>query len=697
MNKEKLKIEERYLTKNRCYKAAKRRTEIGIQIHTIGTGQGTAQAVADYWNQASVSACVHYIVDCDEKWKVLQTLPESYYSWADGGYGNRNLITIEICESDYIRYTQGASYNVLNAEKFKEDIMRGYNTAVLLCAEICNRKKWDPEAVLASGLHLISSHDEGRRAGLSTAHVDPTHVWNRFGMNMDQFRKDVKTAMKEGTWTETEEKVYYRVRKTWENASSQFGAYEILETAIKNCPAGYAVYDETGKELYRNEKAAGGTQTSEFAGLSETQAANWLLEIARPIAEKYGMLPSALAGRAILESGFCTTYLAKNANNVCGMKSALLNATWTSPTWDGKSEITIVTTEYRNGVAMKVNDQFRKYDSIEACMEDHCAFFLNAKVSVTAEKPKYDGITECKNYREQMQLIKDRGYATDPEYVGKVCKIIEKYNLARYDAEQPKAEKDILSQCAKMEAQRATDTAAGHPWAYRNPSKYVEEKWADAVKNEKRACNCALLARWALKEAGLIPQKTGVFYGKKGGTIAWGKGTQEAVEKICDVIAGSGKTVDELLAAGKIIPGDIVTYVDIQHTNIYAGNGKWYDAGHAYCDGTGEGAIFRSWFGSGKYGKQKVGQIIRKKGATQAETEKPDQSEKKQYIVQAGAFTKKKNAEVLTARIKKKGFDAIVKKSGGNYIVQCGSFTEKKNAEALAKKLKRAGFSAIVK
>ena len=76
MNKEKLKIEERYLTKNRCYKAAKKRTAIGIQIHTIGTGQGTAQAVADYWNQASVSACVHYIVDCDENWKVLQTLPE---------------------------------------------------------------------------------------------------------------------------------------------------------------------------------------------------------------------------------------------------------------------------------------------------------------------------------------------------------------------------------------------------------------------------------------------------------------------------------------------------------------------------------------------------------------------------------------------------------------------------------------------
>lgn len=190
-----LNIIQNYLKKNRCYQRNVKRTPIGIQIHTIGTGQGTAASVAEYWNQAIVSACVTYCVDCDTAGKVLQFLPENVRSWADAGYGNNNLITIEICESDHITYTGGASYKVTNEAKFKADIMRGYNTAVLLCADICNRYGWNPTAKLPSGLYLISSHDEGRRAGLSSAHVDPEHIWPRFGLSMNQFRKDVKAAM----------------------------------------------------------------------------------------------------------------------------------------------------------------------------------------------------------------------------------------------------------------------------------------------------------------------------------------------------------------------------------------------------------------------------------------------------------------------------------------------------------------------
>lgn len=195
-----LTIKKNYLTKNRCYQNGATCSKIGIQIHTIGTGQNTAQSVADYWNQSAVSACVHYCVDAEMEGKVLQFLPEERRSWADAGYGNNNLITIEICESDSIRYTGGANYTVSNASRFKEDIMRGYQTAVELCAKICKERGWNPKKKLPSGLYLISSHDEGRRKGLSSAHVDPTHVWNRFGLSMDGFRDDVykKINKKEG-------------------------------------------------------------------------------------------------------------------------------------------------------------------------------------------------------------------------------------------------------------------------------------------------------------------------------------------------------------------------------------------------------------------------------------------------------------------------------------------------------------------
>lgn len=190
-----LNIIKNYLTNNRCYIKGEKRTPIGIQIHTIGTGQGTAQSVADYWNQAAVPACVTYCVDADVSGKVLQFLPEWMRSWADAGWGNNNLVTIEVCESDYIRYKGGANYDVLNATKFKEDILRGYRAAVELCASICRRYGWNPKAELPNGMHVISSHREGNLAGLSSNHGDPDHVWSRFGLTMDKFRADVAKAM----------------------------------------------------------------------------------------------------------------------------------------------------------------------------------------------------------------------------------------------------------------------------------------------------------------------------------------------------------------------------------------------------------------------------------------------------------------------------------------------------------------------
>ena len=158
-----------------------------------------------------------------------------------------------------------------------------------------------------------------------------------------------------------------------------------------------------------------------------------------------------------------------------------------------------------------------------------------------------------------------------------------------------------------------SDMENGIRWEYHNPSKYLSEQWDKALEDKKYACNCALLARWALKEAGLIPQKTSIFYGKLGGTISWKKGAKAEVQKTCELINVQNKTVKQLIDSGDLLPGDIVTYVGLQHTNIYAGDNKWYDAGHTYCSGSGEGALFNSWYGVGQYDNQKVGWIIRKK------------------------------------------------------------------------------------
>ncbi|TGX98638.1 N-acetylmuramoyl-L-alanine amidase [Hominisplanchenecus murintestinalis] len=244
-----LNIEKNYLTENRCYQTGAVCEKIGVQIHTIGTGQGTAQAVADYWNQGAVSACVHYCVDADIPGKVLQFLPENIRSWADAGWGNNHLITVEICESDYISYSGGANYSVRNLEKARADIMRGYQTAAELCAFLCKWYGWNPQAKLGNGMYVISSHAEGAAAGLSSNHADPAHIWSRFGLSMDGFRADVAKMMR----TEPGIKPGVKVRLAQDIAVRD-------GVSSKEQQAGYVKYTELSASAKKKAKRIAGNR-----------------------------------------------------------------------------------------------------------------------------------------------------------------------------------------------------------------------------------------------------------------------------------------------------------------------------------------------------------------------------------------------------------------------------------------------------
>lgn len=437
-----LNIIKYFLTKNRCYIKNQKREEEGIQIHSIGTGQGTAKSVADYWNQSAVSACVNYIVDCDELGKVFYTLPEDVYSWADGGFGNRNLITIEICESDFIKYTGGANYTVLDSKKFKEDILRGYKTAVLLCADICKRHGWNPMDKLENGLYLISSHDEGREKGVSTAHVDPDHIWDRFGLSMDGFRKAVAELLA-GKVTDPpvgEVEELYRVRKTWTDVDSQLFA-GTLEGAKAACIRGYSVYDENGKAVYSLK--VDGFQAADLMGLTEAERIERIAPLYQDNMRKTGMLASVGIAQFCLESGYGKTDLAEFANNLHGMKKSLSGNTWEGSVWDGVSVYGKESPEVYNGVTKMVYSEFRKYPNCETSIADRAAYFLNA---MDGSAKRYPGIVGNKDYKSVINIIKAGKYATDPNYVAKLVNIVERWELFKYDnVEIPEAgESDIL-------------------------------------------------------------------------------------------------------------------------------------------------------------------------------------------------------------------------------------------------------------
>ena len=57
------------------------------------------------------------------------------------------------------------------------------------------------------------------------------------------------------------------------------------------------------------------------------------------------------------------------------------------------------------------------------------------------KKKRYEGLVGERDYRKDVQIIKNGGYATDSLYVQKICVIIEKYGLTRLDC--VKTEKEV--------------------------------------------------------------------------------------------------------------------------------------------------------------------------------------------------------------------------------------------------------------
>lgn len=152
-----------------------------------------------------------------------------------------------------------------------------------------------------------------------------------------------------------------------------------------------------------------------------------------------GILASVSAAQFILESGYGRTELAQKANNCFGMKCVLSGNSWGGSAWDGTSKYRKKTQEDDGtGKLYTVTADFRKYACVEQSIADHSAYLLGA---MNGKKKRYAGLAGEKDYRKAVQIIKDGGYATDSLYVQKICVIIEKYGLTRFDG--GKTEKEI--------------------------------------------------------------------------------------------------------------------------------------------------------------------------------------------------------------------------------------------------------------
>ena len=240
-------------------------------------------------------------------------------------------------------------------------------------------------------------------------------------------------------------KIFYRVRKTWADASSQIGAYTVLAKA-KECVdthPGYKVFSEAGKQIYPASAAEATTAASDTK--PQTDQEKFIAKIG-PMAKadmaKTGICAAITIAQAILESGWGKSELAKNANNLFGMKKSLSGNTWSGSAWDGKSVYSKQTKEvYASGPAT-VQADFRAYKDWQASVNDHSAYLAGAK---NGSALRYKGLVGCTDYKKAAQIIKAGGYATAPDYVDKLCRLVEQYGLTKHNttyAPKPAAAKE---------------------------------------------------------------------------------------------------------------------------------------------------------------------------------------------------------------------------------------------------------------
>lgn len=132
------------------------------------------------------------------------------------------------------------------------------------------------------------------------------------------------------------------------------------------------------------------------------------------------VLPSVTAAQAILESARGTSELARNANNLFGIKG----------NYNGQS-YTINTKEYLNGRWTTVDAAFKKYPSFTESIKDHEAFFT----STPWRTKNYAAVFAATDYKSQARALQSSGYATDPQYANKLINLIESEGLSAWDNE----------------------------------------------------------------------------------------------------------------------------------------------------------------------------------------------------------------------------------------------------------------------
>lgn len=203
---------------------------IGITVHNTPRLSKVAKTQAEQYARATYNnnmdgVIVHFYVDEVEAWQLLP-LDISGFHAADGnGPGNRRTIAVE-CIMDGSG-SEADKKSEENCAKLVAGLLKMFDFEI---GDMYTHNHWYPEKYCPA---YILPH------------------WNEFKRKVEGYAKEENSGIRQ----EAENKTLYRIRKSWDDAKSQIGAYKNLESAKSVCKSGYCVFDEKGNKVYPLEES----------------------------------------------------------------------------------------------------------------------------------------------------------------------------------------------------------------------------------------------------------------------------------------------------------------------------------------------------------------------------------------------------------------------------------------------------------